>query len=291
MKLCTFRHETAARIGVVTDDGVVDLAAAAPELPREMTRAARGRPRCAAPRGERGREREEPPRARLASRLARADPAPAEVPGDRPQLRRPRRRGRHRGAEAPDRLQQAVHLRHGPERSGLDAAHLARARLRGRTRLRDRPALPPRPARSRARGDRRLPRRERRHDARLAAPRADLDDGQVVRHARPDRPVDHHGRRGRRSARPAAAHLRERRAAPGFEHEAADLRLLRAGRAPLDGFTLEPGDVVATGTPGGVGIAMKPPKLLVVGDRMRVEIEGLGALDNEVVAEPETTAL
>jgi 2-keto-4-pentenoate hydratase/2-oxohepta-3-ene-1,7-dioic acid hydratase in catechol pathway len=56
-----------------------------------------------------------------------------------------------------------------------------------------------------------------------------------------------------------------------------------------DGFTLEPGDVVATGTPGGVGIAMKPPKLLVVGDRMRVEIEGLGALENEVVAEPATT--
>lgn len=54
-----------------------------------------------------------------------------------------------------------------------------------------------------------------------------------------------------------------------------------------DGFTLEPGDVIATGTPGGVGIAMKPPKLLVVGDRVRVEIEGLGALDNTVVAEPE----
>jgi 2-keto-4-pentenoate hydratase/2-oxohepta-3-ene-1,7-dioic acid hydratase in catechol pathway len=45
--------------------------------------------------------------------------------------------------------------------------------------------------------------------------------------------------------------------------------------------------VIATGTPGGVGIAMKPPKLLVVGDRMRVEIEGLGAIENEVVAEPE----
>jgi len=51
-------------------------------------------------------------------------------------------------------------------------------------------------------------------------------------------------------------------------------------------FTLEPGDVVATGTPGGVGIAMKPPKLLVAGDRVRVEIEGLGALDNEIVPEP-----
>jgi 2-keto-4-pentenoate hydratase/2-oxohepta-3-ene-1,7-dioic acid hydratase in catechol pathway len=56
-------------------------------------------------------------------------------------------------------------------------------------------------------------------------------------------------------------------------------------------FTLEPGDVVATGTPGGVGIAMKPPKLLQAGDVVRVEIEGLGALENPVVAEPATTAL
>jgi 2-keto-4-pentenoate hydratase/2-oxohepta-3-ene-1,7-dioic acid hydratase in catechol pathway len=53
-------------------------------------------------------------------------------------------------------------------------------------------------------------------------------------------------------------------------------------------FTLEPGDVIATGTPGGVGIAMKPPKLLRVGDVMRVEIDGLGALANEVVPEPDT---
>jgi 2-keto-4-pentenoate hydratase/2-oxohepta-3-ene-1,7-dioic acid hydratase in catechol pathway len=54
-------------------------------------------------------------------------------------------------------------------------------------------------------------------------------------------------------------------------------------------FTLEPGDVIATGTPGGVGIAMKPPKLLSIGDVVRVEIEGLGALENRVVAEPDTT--
>jgi len=53
------------------------------------------------------------------------------------------------------------------------------------------------------------------------------------------------------------------------------------------GFTLEPGDLVATGTPGGVGIAMKPPRLLSIGDLVRVEIEGLGALENRVVAEPD----
>jgi 2-keto-4-pentenoate hydratase/2-oxohepta-3-ene-1,7-dioic acid hydratase in catechol pathway len=56
-------------------------------------------------------------------------------------------------------------------------------------------------------------------------------------------------------------------------------------------FTLEPGDVVATGTPGGVGIALKPPKLLSVGDVVRVEIGGLGTLENEIVLEPENALL
>jgi 2-keto-4-pentenoate hydratase/2-oxohepta-3-ene-1,7-dioic acid hydratase in catechol pathway len=55
-------------------------------------------------------------------------------------------------------------------------------------------------------------------------------------------------------------------------------------------FTLEPGDIVATGTPGGVGIAMKPPKLLVEGDVVRIEIEGLGQIENRVIAEPSDTA-
>ncbi len=54
-------------------------------------------------------------------------------------------------------------------------------------------------------------------------------------------------------------------------------------------FTLEPGDIVATGTPGGVGIAMKPPQLLKTGDVVRIEIEGLGWIENPVVAEPEGT--
>jgi 2-keto-4-pentenoate hydratase/2-oxohepta-3-ene-1,7-dioic acid hydratase in catechol pathway len=52
-------------------------------------------------------------------------------------------------------------------------------------------------------------------------------------------------------------------------------------------FTLEPGDIVATGTPSGVGIAQKPPKLLVAGDVVRIEIEGLGQIENTVIAEPE----
>jgi 2-keto-4-pentenoate hydratase/2-oxohepta-3-ene-1,7-dioic acid hydratase in catechol pathway len=50
-------------------------------------------------------------------------------------------------------------------------------------------------------------------------------------------------------------------------------------------FTLEVGDVIATGTPAGVGMAMKPPGWLVPGDTVRIEIEGIGALENPVVAE------
>jgi 2-keto-4-pentenoate hydratase/2-oxohepta-3-ene-1,7-dioic acid hydratase in catechol pathway len=48
--------------------------------------------------------------------------------------------------------------------------------------------------------------------------------------------------------------------------------------------TLEPGDVIATGTPAGVGIGFTPERLLAVGDEVRVEIEGLGMLVNRVVA-------
>lgn len=48
-------------------------------------------------------------------------------------------------------------------------------------------------------------------------------------------------------------------------------------------FTLEPGDVIATGTPPGVGFARKPPIYIKEGDMMEVEVEGLGVLTNPVV--------
>jgi 2-keto-4-pentenoate hydratase/2-oxohepta-3-ene-1,7-dioic acid hydratase in catechol pathway len=56
-------------------------------------------------------------------------------------------------------------------------------------------------------------------------------------------------------------------------------------------FTLEPGDVISTGTPSGVGIAMRPPKLLRAGDVVRIEIEGIGTLENPVIDEPDDTAI
>jgi 2-keto-4-pentenoate hydratase/2-oxohepta-3-ene-1,7-dioic acid hydratase in catechol pathway len=50
-------------------------------------------------------------------------------------------------------------------------------------------------------------------------------------------------------------------------------------------FTLEPGDVIATGTPPGVGDARKPPRYLQDGDVVEVELEGVGVLRNPCVAE------
>lgn len=55
-------------------------------------------------------------------------------------------------------------------------------------------------------------------------------------------------------------------------------------------FTLEPGDIIATGTPSGVGIGMKPPRLLKDGDIVRIEIEGIGWIENPVIDEPADTA-
>ncbi|MGZ4957727.1 MAG: fumarylacetoacetate hydrolase family protein [Methylomonas sp.] len=52
-------------------------------------------------------------------------------------------------------------------------------------------------------------------------------------------------------------------------------------------MTLEPGDVISTGTPSGVGVKMKPRGYLKPGQTVRIAIEGLGTLRNPVIAEPE----
>jgi 2-keto-4-pentenoate hydratase/2-oxohepta-3-ene-1,7-dioic acid hydratase in catechol pathway len=51
-------------------------------------------------------------------------------------------------------------------------------------------------------------------------------------------------------------------------------------------FTLEPGDVLTTGSPAGVGGARVPPVYLAAGDVVRVEVEGIGHIENRVVPEP-----
>ena len=47
-------------------------------------------------------------------------------------------------------------------------------------------------------------------------------------------------------------------------------------------FTLEPGDLIATGTPSGVGVGMDPPVFLQAGDVVRCEIDGIGSIENRV---------
>jgi 2-keto-4-pentenoate hydratase/2-oxohepta-3-ene-1,7-dioic acid hydratase in catechol pathway len=56
-------------------------------------------------------------------------------------------------------------------------------------------------------------------------------------------------------------------------------------------FTLEPGDLIFTGTPAGVGNWRDPPVRLKPGDRVRVEIEGVGVLENACEAEPGETVI
>ena len=56
-------------------------------------------------------------------------------------------------------------------------------------------------------------------------------------------------------------------------------------------FPLDPGDVIFTGTPDGVGGAMKPPRFLRAGDRVRVEIEDIGVLENVCRAETLETVI
>lgn len=48
------------------------------------------------------------------------------------------------------------------------------------------------------------------------------------------------------------------------------------------GLTLEPGDIISTGTPAGVGIGFKPPRFLKAGDAVKIEIDGLGTLTNTI---------
>jgi 2-keto-4-pentenoate hydratase/2-oxohepta-3-ene-1,7-dioic acid hydratase in catechol pathway len=55
-------------------------------------------------------------------------------------------------------------------------------------------------------------------------------------------------------------------------------------------FTLEPGTIISTGTSGGVGVAKRPPEYMKVGDVVRIEVSGVGEIENPVIAEPEDAA-
>ena len=65
------------------------------------------------------------------------------------------------------------------------------------------------------------------------------------------------------------------------------LLLVRARGAAAEcsrGITLYPGDLIATGTPSGVGMGMAPPTWLKPGDKVKIAIDGLGELENSFVA-------
>jgi 2-keto-4-pentenoate hydratase/2-oxohepta-3-ene-1,7-dioic acid hydratase in catechol pathway len=49
------------------------------------------------------------------------------------------------------------------------------------------------------------------------------------------------------------------------------------------GITLHPGDVIATGTPAGVGMGRTPPSYIRTGDVIRVEVDGIGAIENRFI--------
>ena len=53
------------------------------------------------------------------------------------------------------------------------------------------------------------------------------------------------------------------------------------------GLTLEPGDIIATGTPSGVGYAMSPPRFLAAGDTVTCSISNIGSLVTRIVSSPE----
>jgi len=53
-------------------------------------------------------------------------------------------------------------------------------------------------------------------------------------------------------------------------------------------MTLEPGDIIATGTSSGVGVKMKPRGYMKAGDEVRIEIENIGVLKNPIINEPDS---
>ena len=56
-------------------------------------------------------------------------------------------------------------------------------------------------------------------------------------------------------------------------------------------MTLEPGDLITTGTPSGVGVKMQPRGYMKPGQTAKIEIEGIGTLSNLVIEEPDNLAI
>ena len=76
--------------------------------------------------------------------------------------------------------------------------------------------------------------------------------------------------------------LRQWRPAPEFQIPLLIFDIPTIIATLSQGITLKPGDIIATGTPAGVGIGFDPPKYLKAGDVVRIEIDGIGVLENRV---------
>ncbi len=288
MKLCTFLHDGNPRVGVVIDDAVADLSLAAPELPREMVALLAGGPAALA-------------RAKSAASVASTRAPLASVKLASPILRPPKFLAI--GLNYADHVAEA----------GIEAPNLPTVFNKQSTCV------------SGPRDDVHLPRASSAldYEGELAfvigarcrhVPRASaheviagylVHDDVSVRDWQLRIPTwtmgksfDTHGPLGpwlTTADEIDASGLRLRTWVNGELRQDSNTKHLIFDCAAIvehlsTAFTLEVGDVIATGTPGGVGIAMKPPRLLKAGDVVRVEIEGLGALENRVVPEPESTA-
>ena len=289
MKLCTFLQAGAPRVGIVLDDEVVDLSAAAPELPRDLVALLAAGPAALA-------------RAKTAAANARARAPLASLMLAAPIVRPPKFLAiglnyadhvAEAGLEAP-KLPTVFNKQSTCVAGPHDGVHMPRVST----------ALDYEGELGFVIGARcRHVPRERAHEViagYLVVNDVTVRDWQLrIPTWTMGKSFDTHGPLGpwlttADEIEPSGLRLRtwvngEVRQDSNTKHLIFDCAALVEHLSTA--FTLEPGDVIATGTPGGVGIAMKPPRLLKIGDVVRVEIEGLGALENRVIAEPANTAL
>jgi 2-keto-4-pentenoate hydratase/2-oxohepta-3-ene-1,7-dioic acid hydratase in catechol pathway len=288
MKLATFAHGGTTRIGVVVDDQIVDLTAAAPELPREMTAfLAAGAPALAA--------------ARAATSRPGSRRALGSVQLQAPVLRPPKFLAI--GLNYADHIKEAgmqkpeVPLFFNKQSTCVvgpsDPIHLPRVS----------PMLDYEGEMAFVIGRRcRHVPRERAHEViagYLVADDVTVRDWQFrVPTWTLGKSFDTHGPLGpwiTTGDEIGDAHALEIRTwVNGEQRQHSNTRnLVFDCFAQVEhlstAFTLEPGDVISTGTPSGVGGLANPPRFLVAGDVVRVEIERLGTIENRVIAEPVDT--
>ena len=283
MKLVTFTDAAGTRIGIAVDGGIVDLKKADPDLPRDMIGlmtqwpAVRGAVERAATR--------KADVAQSAVKLEAPVPAPGKNPRDRPELRRPHRRKRPTDADRASLVRKDVDARStrrsnrrataeglaccsttkpNSSPSSANAASTCRRTKRTRSSSAIAPATTSPPATG------------------SSKPR----NGSWAKASTPTRPFGPWIVTPDEIGDPHALGIRafvngEKRQDSNTKHLVFNIfdQIAHVSKA----MTLEPGDLIFTGTPGGVGVAMKPPQFLKAGDVTRIEIDKIGAIEATVV--------